>query len=384
MTTISKGANLPVDARTVRAVLSWSGGAGVPDVDASALLLQASGRVSGDQDFIFYNQPRHPSGAVRHAGRTATADTLEVDLATLPAGVERVVLAASAHNGTFGQVHGLRLVVADQSGGPIAEFELDAASETAILTGEFYRRDGRWKFRAVGQGYDSGLAGIARDFGISVDDAPPAAAPPVAAPPAAVSPVDLVKTLDGGRVSLVKGARVSLVKHGAAPLTKVTMGLGWDPVRSGTNIDLDASVLAYDATGTNVGVVFFAHKKEFKGAIKHGGDNLTGKGDGDDEQIYVDLKALPTDVTTLVFTITSFRGQKFTEVANAFCRLVESAGRTELVRYNLSEAEPATAVLMAALHRVGSTWEMRAIGEFHDAKTGKGLIGPAARYAIPR
>src|SRR4051794_11720379 len=92
MATINKGANLPVNAASVRAELSWSGGVGVPDVDGSALLLREDGRVSSDDDFVFYNQPRHPSGAVRHAGKVGTADTVEVDLSALPPTVERVVL----------------------------------------------------------------------------------------------------------------------------------------------------------------------------------------------------------------------------------------------------------------------------------------------------
>jgi stress response protein SCP2 len=122
--------------------------------------------------------------------------------------------------------------------------------------------------------------------------------------------------------------------------------------------------------------------KEFKGALLHAGDNLTGRGDGDDEKILVDLVRLPAEVSSLVFTITSFRGQKFNEVANAFCRLVDTNSGQELVRYNLSEAEPKSAVIMAMLRRtpVGS-WEMRAIGEFNDAKTVKKLLEPAARHA---
>ncbi|WP_375485094.1 TerD family protein, partial [uncultured Jatrophihabitans sp.] len=201
-------------------------------------------------------------------------------------------------------------------------------------------------------------------------------------PPAAPSP-DAPVTLDKGRVNLVKGARVSLVKQGAPPLSLVTMGLGWDPARGGRNIDLDASVIAFDQNGRDREIVYFAHKKGFKGAIRHQGDNLTGKGDGDDEKIDVDLTALPPDITTLVFTITSFRGQRFTEVANAFCRLVEAHSGAELVRYNLSDSQPATAVLIAALRRTpNGSWEMRALGEFQDAKTGKGLVGPASRHAV--
>ncbi len=408
MTAISKGGNCPVDVATVRAVLSWTGGPGVPDVDASALLLQGSGRVGGDGDFVFYNQPVHASGAVRHLGKQGTADAVDVRFATLPPTVERVVLAASADGGTFGQVPGLRLTLSDAvSGTPIAVYDLTAGEETAILSGELYRRNGAWKFRAVGQGYASGLAGLATDFGISVGDDPaPAAAPPVLPPtvlstplppppppgpapqfpggppppaPSAGAPVNL----DKGRVSLVKGSRVSLVKSGAPPLAQVTMGLGWDPAQGRGTIDLDASVIAFDATGKQREVVYFMHKSAFKGAIHHQGDNLTGQGDGDDEKIDVDLTALPPDITTLVFTITSFRGQRFTDVKNAFCRLVESRSGTELVRYNLSESEPATGVLITALRRTpGGAWEMRALGEFQDAKTGKGLVGPAARHAL--
>jgi stress response protein SCP2 len=169
MTTIAKGANLPVPARAVRAQLSWTGGSGVPDIDGSALLLRADGRVASDDDFVFYNQPRHPSGAVRHAGKSGTADTVEVDLSALPSEVERVILAASADGGTFGQVPGLRLTVTDAvTGTPIALFDIAATAETAIVSGELYLRNGQWKFRAIGQGYASGLRGIAQDFGVNV------------------------------------------------------------------------------------------------------------------------------------------------------------------------------------------------------------------------
>jgi stress response protein SCP2 len=402
MTTISKGANVPIEATAVRVELSWTAGPGVPDIDGSALLLRGDGRVASDDDFVFYNQPRHPSGAVRHVGKAGTKDTIEVDLGSLPAEVERVILAASADGGTFGQVPGLRLVVSNSaSGTPIAEFAITASDETAMISGELYRRGGQWKFRAVGQGYASGLAGLATDFGISVDDAasaatpsgtPPAGFVPPPPPPGFVPPPfpgplppetqPTAKTLDAGRVSLVKGARVSLVKSGAPPLSRVIMGLGWDPAKGKKNIDLDASAIAFDATGRRVGMVWFMHLKEFKGALHHAGDNVTGQGEGDDEQIHVDLQKLPADVTSLVFTITSFRGHKFSDVANAFCRLVETESGQELVRYNLSDAQPATGVIMAMLRRTAAgAWEMRAIGEFHDAKTVKNLLEPAGRLA---
>jgi stress response protein SCP2 len=176
---------------------------------------------------------------------------------------------------------------------------------------------------------------------------------------------------------------VSLVKSGAPALTTVFMGLGWDPARGRRKIDLDASALAYDNRGKNLSIVWFRNLGEYRGAIRHAGDNLTGEGEGDDEQIYVDLDRLPQEVASVVFTITSFGGQPFTEVARAFCRLVDASTNQELVRYELSNAEPRSAVVMAMLRRTAaSTWEMRAIGEFHDARTAKKLVDAAARWAV--
>nr|WP_203599945.1 VWA domain-containing protein [Streptomyces sp. SID9727] len=219
---MSKGANMPVAPSAVRAVLSWSAGPGVPGVDASALVLGADGRVRSDGDFVFYNQPRHPSGTVRHLGRGTGSDTLEADLAALGPEVDRIALCASADGGTFGQVPGLHLRLLDAgSGAELARFDMAAGPETAFVCGELYRRAGGWKFRAVGQGYASGLAGLATDFGISVDEpgTPPAATPGGEAPRLAKGeehlPVDMRK-----RLSLRKQqVAVSLGKHGLDRLT---------------------------------------------------------------------------------------------------------------------------------------------------------------------
>ncbi|WP_280204446.1 TerD family protein, partial [Nocardia farcinica] len=174
-----KGANVAVPMSAVRIELGWQSGPGVPDADASALLL-VGGKVRSDNDFVFYNQPAHPSGAVRHEGKRqgpTVLDVLSVNLAGVEPQVETIVIAASADGGTFGQFQGLYVRVLDAANGAeVARFDSTGAStETAFVLGELYRRQGAWKFRAVGQGYDSGLAGLATDFGISVDDAPAAA-----------------------------------------------------------------------------------------------------------------------------------------------------------------------------------------------------------------
>ncbi|MGY4988483.1 TerD family protein [Streptomyces nigrescens] len=188
-----KGSNVPVPAPAVRVELGWQAAPGVPDVDASALLL-VSGKVRDDADFVFYNQAAHASGAVRHEGKRpaggAMTDCLAVDLAAVEPAVDKVVLAASADGGSFGSVPGLHIRVLDAAGGAeLARFDSqDAGAETAFVLGELYRRQGAWKFRAVGQGYDTGLAGLATDFGISVEE-PAAPQPPAPAPaPAAPAP----------------------------------------------------------------------------------------------------------------------------------------------------------------------------------------------------
>ncbi|MGW7486718.1 TerD family protein [Streptomyces sp. NPDC054786] len=193
-----KGSNVPLDATAVRAVLRWTPGAGVPDVDASALLVGPEGRVHSDEDFVFYNQPRHPSGLVRHLPKTRLAecltDTIEADLTALDASVDRVVLAASSDGGAFAGVTDLRVLLYDAAasdGEPIVVFDVvpETGDETALICGELYRRAEGWKFRALGQGYESGLVGLATEFGISVDeneaadDGPPASEAPVSASP---------------------------------------------------------------------------------------------------------------------------------------------------------------------------------------------------------
>jgi stress response protein SCP2 len=182
-----KGSNLPLSAPAVRAVLRWSAKAGVPDIDASALLLGTDGRVRSDQDFVFYNQPRHPSGLVRHRPKQREqadiTDTVEVDLASLDASVDRVVIAASVDGGSFAAVADLRVLIYDIAAGPgaepVAEYLVvpETGEESAMNCAELYRRRDQWKVKAVGQGYTSGLIGLATDYGIAVDDGDDGGAP---------------------------------------------------------------------------------------------------------------------------------------------------------------------------------------------------------------
>ncbi|NKI43093.1 TerD family protein [Streptomyces physcomitrii] len=186
-----KGANVPIEATSVRALLRWAPGQGVPDVDVSALLLGPDGRVRSDEDFVFYNQPRHPSDRVWRLGKKRAGDhvtdSVQADLAGMGPEVHRILLVASADDVPFDQVRALRIQVHDAASEaePLAYFDItpETGAETALICGEIYRRGAGWKFRALGEGYSNGLVGLATDFGISVDESEPSAPDSAQAPP---------------------------------------------------------------------------------------------------------------------------------------------------------------------------------------------------------
>ncbi|MFI6337681.1 TerD family protein [Streptomyces sp. NPDC050535] len=371
-------------------------------LDVSSLLLTADGKVRSDEDFIFFNQPTGPGVTYRSGGGTSP-DTITVDTAAVPPGIEKIVVTASpdAAGQTFQGIEPTATIRNADDNSVLASFTPpQLGSETALVIVEVYLRNGVWKARAVGQGYSNGLAGIATDFGVSVEEPAPAAAqpaaptpapaartqvttpPPPAAPPtAAAAPPSSGKiNLDKGRVSLQKNQTVSLVKGGRPLLSQVKMGLGWEPAFRGKDIDLDASVIAYGPQRNHIDSCYFGKLSIVNGAIKHSGDNLTGEGGGDDEVIVVDLGRLPQEVTGLVFTVNSFSGQKFTEVAKAYCRLIDAASGEELVRFDLTSAEAQTGVIMAKLiKQFSGEWEMTALGDFVKSRTVRGMVKPAAQ-----
>ncbi|MFE2153631.1 TerD family protein [Streptomyces lavendulae] len=408
---MTPGSNLPLNTVGVTVDV-----AAPVRLDVSGLLLAADGKVRSDADFIFYNQPSGPGVSYRSGGGAAP-DSITVDTGALPSGIERIVVTASpdAAGQTFQGIEPTATMRDAASGAVIATFTPpQLGAETALVVVEVYLRGGVWKVRAVGQGYANGLAGIATDFGVSVDEEPaaapaapaappmppappapaaphpvspwlggpaPAAAAPAAPPAPAAAPPGAGKiNLDKGRVSLQKNQTVSLVKGGRPLLSQVKMGLGWEPAFRGADIDLDASVIAYGPQRNHIDSCYFGKLSILGGAIKHSGDNLTGEGAGDDEVIVVDLGRLPAEATGLVFTVNSFSGQKFTEVAKAYCRLIDAASGEELVRFDLTGAEPQTGVMMAKLiKQFSGEWEMTAMGEFVKSRTVRGMVKPASQ-----
>ncbi|MFB9573227.1 TerD family protein [Streptomyces yanii] len=399
MTAMTPGSNIPLSAARVAVDV-----AAPVRLDVSGLLLTVDGKVRSDDDFIFYNQPTGPGVTYRSGGGTAP-DAIVVDTTAVPPGIEKIVVTASpdAAGQTFQGIEPTATVRNADDGSVLATFTPPRlGTETALVVIEVYLRNGAWKARAVGQGYANGLAGIATDFGVSVEEEPAAAPAPVAPPVPAAAPVDPriaappvpaappaatpaptgsgKINLDKGRVSLQKNQTVSLVKGGRPLLSQVKMGLGWEPAFRGKDIDLDASVIAYGPNRNHLDSCYFGKLSILNGAIKHSGDNLTGEGAGDDEVIVVDLGRIPPEATGLVFTVNSFTGQKFTEVAKAYCRLVDAATGEELVRFDLTGAEPQTGVMMAKLiKQFSGEWEMTAMGDFVKSRTVRGMVKPAAQ-----
>ncbi|MGW6128516.1 TerD family protein [Cellulomonas sp. NPDC055163] len=429
MDQLTKGANAPLTASRVTLTVD------VPaPADISALLVTESGKVRSDADFVFYNQPTGPG--VRCLQPSAGQPwRVEVDLAAVPADVHavRVVTSLDDTTAAFGRVGQPVARVADDAGTPLVEFSMtDLTTESIVVALELYRRAGAWKVRAVGQGYAGGLADLITDHGVSVDDEPAPAATPAVAPPAPAAAVPppappapaerparswgpppaqttppppappAPPALAPGRadaassgevqltkarpVSLTKGQKVTLTKDGGVALTMVRMGLGWDPVKKRgmfgsreVEIDLDASAILF-AGSDPVDVAFYNQLRTRDGSVQHMGDNRTGEGEGDDETMLIDLTRVPVHVTSVMLVVTSYQGQTFEQVQNAFCRLVDHTTGVELARYTLAGGMPFTGMLMARVYRQGSAWKLQAVGEGLQARTPADSIPSLARY----
>ncbi|WP_432491382.1 TerD family protein [Kineococcus auxinigenes] len=187
-------------------------------------------------------------------------------------------------------------------------------------------------------------------------------------------------------VSLSKGGNVSLTKE-APGMTRAVIGLGWDANSfTGSEFDLDAQAIMVGANGKvpNDGYfVFFNQLKSPEGSVEHTGDNRTGEGDGDDEKINVDLSGIPAEIEKVVFTVAIYdadtRKQSFGQVRNAFIRVVNADGGTEVARYDLSEdASTETAMVFGELYRNGADWKFRAVGQGY----ADGLRGIATDFGV--
>ncbi|MCH5641269.1 MULTISPECIES: TerD family protein [unclassified Gordonia (in: high G+C Gram-positive bacteria)] len=385
MTALSKGQNAPLPTADLTITVDVGAAA-----DLSALLVTDRGLVRSDADFVFYNQPVGPGVRLETAsGRPR----LVIATGAIPADIDavRAVVTLDDPSSNFGRSAPPVARVGDASGREHYDFVIGGlTTESVVITVELYRRGSDWKVRAVGQGYAGGFADLVRDHGVSVDDQPaaptPPPAPPAYTPPQPPPPAPEINLTKSRPVNLSKGQKVTLRKDGGVALTAIRMGLGWDPVpppgglrKRGSAIDLDASVLMFSA-GRCVDTVYYGRLNSKDKSIHHSGDNLTGEGEGDDEVISVSLPAVAPSVDNLVFIVTSYRGQTFEEVQNAYCRLIDDTNNAELARFTLAGGMPFTGVVMAVINREGPQWKLRAIGDGFQARTPKKAEKLVDRY----
>jgi len=274
MNELQQGGNAPVIGDSVTVTVDWTA-PGAVEADVSAYLLTETGKVRGDQDMVFYNQNSGGDGAIRYAPGASPKGSFEVDLSRLPAAIARIVFCvtidqAAARRQTLALLSGARIAAGPRGGAPELGFSpaLAGASEAAMTFGELYKRNGQWKFRAVGQGFNGGLGPLARSFGIDVaDDAPaapppppppapppPAPAPPPPPPPPVVAPPPPARPISLSKVSLEKsGQSISLEKRGGS-FGEIVVNLNWSRGKKGffgggNAIDLDLGCLLEMADG---------------------------------------------------------------------------------------------------------------------------------------
>ena len=188
-------------------------------------------------------------------------------------------------------------------------------------------------------------------------------------------------------INLAKGQKISLTKENPN-LTRIMVGLGWDvnAFDSGSNFDLDASAFLVGSNGkcpTENEFIFYKNLKHSSGSVEHMGDNLTGEGEGDDEQIMVDLSKVPANIEKIAFTVTIYdadkRNQNFGQVSNAYIRIVDEVTGTEIVRYDLGEDfSIETAVVVGELYKNNDEWKFNAIGSGFQG----GLAALCGHYGI--
>jgi tellurite resistance protein TerA len=261
MPTLVPGGNAPVASGELRVDINYSPIPGV-DIDVSAFILEASGKVRGDSDMCFYGQTSVLGGAVQLTESSSGRAAFTVDLSRLDAVVDKVALTATIYENkaSFERVSQLSVAV---SGGIEAQIPTGGMKETALILGEFYRRQGEWKFRCVGQGFNGGLEPLAKHFGVDV--AAPAAAPapapaPVVPPPAPAAPAATKSTISLSKVTLDKTRSSISLEKTAAGFGEIKVNLNWNKgtsggfFRSSKSIDLDVGCL-YELQDGEKGVV---------------------------------------------------------------------------------------------------------------------------------
>ncbi len=373
---LSKEASeLGISLNDVAVGLGWDQSANLgSSFDADAWALAITGDGVKTKDLVYFGNLNGVNGCINHTGDNLTGvgdgddEVIKIALSKIPEEYKYILIGVTIYRGkkrgqSFKDIDNTFIRVYDcNTNKEICrysdEFKSVFANETSILFGVFFKEDNQWKFNAVGKGEN--MDSITDALNI-------------------YSNFSLNNNLTGGKktmaVSLSKGSKVSLAKVAAdagiqGGLKNITVGLGWDVKRydGGADFDLDAAAFMLGASGKVRGEKDFVfYNNKVAPGVEHTGDNRTGEGEGDDEQIKVDLSAIPADVEKVDFTVTidqaDTRNQNFGMVENAYIRIVDDVTGTELIKYDLGEDfSIETAIVVAELYRHDGEWKFNAIG----------------------
>eukprot|EP00698_Gefionella_okellyi_P026204 TRINITY_DN9903_c0_g1_i1.p1 TRINITY_DN9903_c0_g1~~TRINITY_DN9903_c0_g1_i1.p1 ORF type:complete len:436 (-),score=95.48 TRINITY_DN9903_c0_g1_i1:121-1428(-) len=335
------------------------------DLDVAAVVLDDMGAII---EAAYFKQLSCLSGAITHSGDSldgvASGDdeTITIDVTRIGPEVRAVMFLVNCQNGDFTHVETAALHVSDVSTASaqsaasteLMQYSLGVSgTSTAFVAGALYRDQttSQWMYKSLEK------AGAGRDFQQSI----PLIESVLATEPHIVNPMMLSERPRDPhkRFDLQKNELYVMDKS----LDTVVMGLGWDPAPGSQSLDVDASCAVYSTTHEHLEDVYFSHREAFHGAIRHSGDNLTGEGTGDDEQIIVNLRALPAHVGYLLFTVTIWSGaESFSAIRQCFARMCNAQGSQELCRLTLGEGTRGRGQLLAAVTRTGQFWSLRALG----------------------
>jgi tellurite resistance protein TerA len=241
MTSLAMGGNAPLNVDDFDISVQWkTSHPSIPEIDVAVFILTASGRVASDDDMVFYGQRSDKSGSVkltetnRRNANGQSESSLTVDLRRLTATTEKIavtatIMDAQQKNVAFRNVDSLKLIVS-RAGSELLSFEVPVSdmSQAAIVAGEFYKRNGQWKFRANGQGFNGGLKPLAESFGVKIDDEPQTASPPTVAPTPPVPPTPTATPVNLSKVTLTKAQpKISLAKKGGS-FGEIKVNLNWN------------------------------------------------------------------------------------------------------------------------------------------------------------
>ena len=379
---LSKEANnLGVKLTDVNVGLGWdcndSGGA---DYDLDAWALAVTDKGLKKKNLVYFGNRFDSSMQIHHCGDNITGDgdgddeTITINLENIPDNYKHILIGvtifrARSRNQSFKDINNAFIRLYDAKTNieickySDNKFKKEFGKCISLLFGVLTKVNGQWEFNAVGKGDKFGsITDALNVYGEYTLD----------------NTETLNNNLNGGKktmaVSLSKGGKVSLAKvaadAGVSSLTNVVVGLGWDVQRydGGQDFDLDAAAFMLGASGkvrTDSDFIFYNNK--VGQGIEHTGDNRTGAGDGDDEQIKIDLNAVPADVEKIAFTVTidqaDVRNQNFGMVENAYIHIADAATGTDLIRYDLGEDfSVETAIVVAELYRHNGEWKFNAVG----------------------